>query len=198
MTEPIDLLNEGHMNYVCKNLSPCLIDGKISTSPSCFIISPSTFEPFLLSPNLFLPVPKFLDNFSNASHLMTPVLFLRSLKWPGTYFPLTGQGAEGPKGEKGCLKVKLTEFMLCLTYLWANFLWIFTPCVYILLLFDLFLIAYLKCEIGNLKLANTSMLQKCTVKKSEFHGFFPPHTKNEILQGNHWDCLHLLPAPPPM
>ncbi|MXQ86962.1 hypothetical protein E5288_WYG019327 [Bos mutus] len=42
--------------------------------------------------------------------------------------------------------------------------------------------ADLKCEIGNLKLANTSMLEKCTVKKSEFHGIFPPHTKDEILQ----------------
>ena len=26
------------------------------------------------------------------------------------------------------------------------------------------------------------MLEKCTVKKSEFHGIFPPHTKDEILQ----------------
>ena len=33
---------------------------------------------------------------------MTPVLFLIPLKWASIYFPLTGQGAEGPKGEKVC------------------------------------------------------------------------------------------------
>lgn len=40
--------------------------------------------------------------------------------------------------------------------------------IYILLLFDWFLTVDLKCEIESLELANTSMIEKCTVKDFVF------------------------------